>query len=119
MGVIADYTDIPPLTGADLPSKLGAGDAPAKWVTAPTGTTAQIVNVLGVKDNAIIDAINLLGAKINAIIDTTELVGQRTNSLINNMNWLGNNFENVELIGNRRYLAYMPGEEPAEQPEGL
>ena len=115
MGVIADYQDIPALTGADLPPKLVDEDSPAKWTAAPVG--GDIPTQLGLKDNAIIDSIDTVGARLNAVIDTVEKIGIRTNQLITNMNWLGNAFENVQLIGTRRYLAYQPGSEVPEAPE--
>jgi hypothetical protein len=55
---------------------------------------------------------------VNTVIDSLDAIGGRVNKLIEAVNWLGNHFENVELIGTRRYLAYQPGEDVPTPPPG-
>lgn len=116
MPIVNDYQPIPELTADILPDILVGGDNATKWAAAPTGSDIPLQ--LGLKDNEIINAINTTGGRVNETIAALGEIGNIVNWLVRNMNWIGTNFENIELIGDRNYLAYVPDREVPDAPSG-
>lgn len=109
MGVV-NYEPIEHLTIDQFPPKLTPDDVADKFTAAPANLLAA-----GTKTNELIDSVLTVGTRVNASIDSQLELAATVNRLINAVNWLGNTFENIDLIGTRRYLAYQPD---ADAPDG-